>query len=239
MRQGLSAANLDTHFSFFEDWRVLVSVCFHILATYAERLQNLYSACLMLWMHTHTGPRFMWVESPAPSNLGISKILVPDEAQTHNLLHWRQDTLPLRHQLSRMFSRSIKLLEPLRFSVDRIDGCIHKQLAWSTNQDSTTVSASTDSNECCDVLSLILPSCLVYGGKNSLLLYKSDECNRTRVIFVLIAFFKLLSFFFLFGKCNTSWTTCNSFYLVWLWKLKKCLSAINNAHFVLIEFLIC
>jgi hypothetical protein len=27
--------------------------------TYAQRLQDLYSACLMFWMRTHTGPRFI------------------------------------------------------------------------------------------------------------------------------------------------------------------------------------
>jgi hypothetical protein len=38
---------------------MLVSVCFHNLVTYAQRLQDLYSACLMFWMRTHTGPRFI------------------------------------------------------------------------------------------------------------------------------------------------------------------------------------
>jgi hypothetical protein len=38
---------------------MLVSVCFHNLVTYAQRLQDLYSACLMFCMRTHTGPRFI------------------------------------------------------------------------------------------------------------------------------------------------------------------------------------
>jgi hypothetical protein len=29
------------------------------VVTYAQRLQDLYSACLMFWMRTHTGPRFI------------------------------------------------------------------------------------------------------------------------------------------------------------------------------------
>jgi hypothetical protein len=42
------------HFPFWELWCMLVSVCFHNLVTYAQRLQDLYSACLMFWMRTHT-----------------------------------------------------------------------------------------------------------------------------------------------------------------------------------------
>jgi hypothetical protein len=38
---------------------MLDSVCFHNLVTYAQRLQDLYSACLMFSMRTHTGPRFI------------------------------------------------------------------------------------------------------------------------------------------------------------------------------------
>jgi hypothetical protein len=44
---------------FWEIWCTLVSVRFHNLMTYAQRLQDLYSACLMFWMRTHTGPRFI------------------------------------------------------------------------------------------------------------------------------------------------------------------------------------
>jgi hypothetical protein len=47
------------HFPFWELWCILVSVCFHNLVTYAHRLQDLCSACLMFWMRTHTEPRFI------------------------------------------------------------------------------------------------------------------------------------------------------------------------------------
>jgi hypothetical protein len=49
-----------THFPFWELWCTLVSVCFHNLVTYAQRLQDLYSACLMFWMRArHTWLRFI------------------------------------------------------------------------------------------------------------------------------------------------------------------------------------
>ena len=75
---------------------MLVSVCFHNLVTYAQRLQDLYSACLMFWMRTHTGPRFIVSsegrESHQPQVFRAShtnsKILVPDGARTPNLSHW-------------------------------------------------------------------------------------------------------------------------------------------------------
>jgi hypothetical protein len=38
------------HFPFWELWCMLVFVCFHNLVTYAQRLQDLYSACLMFWI---------------------------------------------------------------------------------------------------------------------------------------------------------------------------------------------
>jgi hypothetical protein len=47
------------HFPFWELWCMLVSVCFHNLVTYAQWLRDLYSACLMFRMRTHTGPRFI------------------------------------------------------------------------------------------------------------------------------------------------------------------------------------
>jgi hypothetical protein len=49
---------------------MLVTVCFHNLVTYAQRLQDLYSACLMFWMRTHTGPRFIVSSEgrPTPNN---------------------------------------------------------------------------------------------------------------------------------------------------------------------------
>jgi hypothetical protein len=69
---------------------MLVSVCFHNLVTYAQRLQDLYSACLTFWMRTHTGPRFIVLsegrESHQPQGIWAShtnsKILVPDGART-------------------------------------------------------------------------------------------------------------------------------------------------------------
>jgi hypothetical protein len=75
---------------------MLVSVCFHNLVTYAQRLQDLYSACLMFWMRTHTGPWFIVSserrESHQPQVIWTShtnsKILVPDGARTPNLSHW-------------------------------------------------------------------------------------------------------------------------------------------------------
>jgi hypothetical protein len=62
-----------SHFPFWELWCMLVSVCFHSLVTYPQRLQDLYSAFLMFWMHTNTGPWFIVSsegreESPALSN---------------------------------------------------------------------------------------------------------------------------------------------------------------------------
>jgi hypothetical protein len=53
------------HFPFWELRCMLVSVCFHNLVTFSQRLQDLYSACLMFWMRTHTGPQYI------PSNLSI------------------------------------------------------------------------------------------------------------------------------------------------------------------------
>jgi hypothetical protein len=75
---------------------MLVSVCFHDLVTYAQRLQDLYSACSMFWMRTHTGPWFIVSsegrESHQPQVFRAShtnsKILVPDRARTPNLSHW-------------------------------------------------------------------------------------------------------------------------------------------------------
>jgi hypothetical protein len=75
----------------------------------AQRLQDLYSACLMFWMRTHTGPRFIVSsegrESHQPqviwASLTNSKILVPDGARTPNLSHW-SDALLLRHSGSLM-----------------------------------------------------------------------------------------------------------------------------------------
>jgi hypothetical protein len=80
---------------------MLVSVCFHNLVTYAQSLQDLYSACLMLGMRTHTGPRFIVSsegrESYQPQVIRAShtnsKILVPDGPRTPN-------ALPLRHWIS-------------------------------------------------------------------------------------------------------------------------------------------
>jgi hypothetical protein len=46
-----------SHFPFWVLWCMLVSVCFHNLVTHAQRLQDLYSVCLMFWMHTPTRPR--------------------------------------------------------------------------------------------------------------------------------------------------------------------------------------
>jgi hypothetical protein len=44
-----------------------ISVCFHYLVTYTRESHEtagcFYSACLMFWVHTHTGPSFiMWPE---------------------------------------------------------------------------------------------------------------------------------------------------------------------------------
>jgi hypothetical protein len=60
--------------------------------TYAQRLQDLYSACLMLWMRTHTGPRFIVSSEGRQSHQpqvirathANSKILVPDGARSPN-----------------------------------------------------------------------------------------------------------------------------------------------------------
>jgi hypothetical protein len=68
--------------------------------TYAQRLQDLYSACLMFWMRTHTGPRFIISSEGYESHQRKvikashtnSKILVPDGARTLNLSHWRRTT---------------------------------------------------------------------------------------------------------------------------------------------------
>jgi hypothetical protein len=93
----VSAANgTSFHFPFWELWYMLVSVCFHNLVTYAQKLQDLYSACLMFWMRTHTGPQFIVSsegrESHQPQVIWAShtnsKILVPDGARTPNLSHW-------------------------------------------------------------------------------------------------------------------------------------------------------
>jgi hypothetical protein len=85
----------------------LVTVCFHNLVTYAQRLQDLYSMLDVLNAYTHWTSvyrliRRMW-ESPAPSNLGVSYEL-------EHSCHWRaanlepfaleSDALPLRHWLS-------------------------------------------------------------------------------------------------------------------------------------------
>jgi hypothetical protein len=75
---------------------MLVSVCFHNLVTFAQRLQDLYSACLMFWMRTHTGPRFIISsegrESHQPQVIWAShtnsKILVPDGPWNPNFSHW-------------------------------------------------------------------------------------------------------------------------------------------------------
>jgi hypothetical protein len=75
---------------------MLVSVCCHNLVTYAQRLQDLNSACLMFWMRTHTGPRFIVSskgrESHQPQVFRAShtnsKILVPDGSRTPYLSHW-------------------------------------------------------------------------------------------------------------------------------------------------------
>jgi hypothetical protein len=77
---------------------MLISVCFHNLVTYAQRLHDFYSACLMFWMRTHTGPPFIISsegrESHQPQVIRAShtnsKILVPDGARTPNLWHWRR-----------------------------------------------------------------------------------------------------------------------------------------------------
>jgi hypothetical protein len=72
-----------------------------------ETVQGLYSACLMFWMRTHTGPRFIVSsegrESHQPQVVWAShtnsKILVPDGARTPNLA-LESDALPLRNWLS-------------------------------------------------------------------------------------------------------------------------------------------
>jgi hypothetical protein len=64
MRLGSAAIGASFHFPFWELWCMLVSVCFHNLVTYAQRLQDLYSACLMFWMRTYTGPRLIVFLSP-------------------------------------------------------------------------------------------------------------------------------------------------------------------------------
>jgi hypothetical protein len=87
---------------------MLVSVCFHNLVTYAQRLQDLYSACLMFWMRTHTGPRFIVSsegrESHQPQvNLGVSYELqnsCPWRAANPEPFALESDALPLRHWLS-------------------------------------------------------------------------------------------------------------------------------------------
>jgi hypothetical protein len=75
---------------------MLVSVCFHNLVTYAQRLQDLYSECLMFWMRTHTGPRFIVSsegrESHQPQVIWASytnsKIFVPDGPRTPSRMRY-------------------------------------------------------------------------------------------------------------------------------------------------------
>jgi hypothetical protein len=85
-----------------------VSVCFHNLVTYAQRLQDLYSASVDIpnaythWTSVYRLIRRTW-ESPAPSDSGVSYEL-------ENPCTWRgsnpeplaleTDALPLRHWLS-------------------------------------------------------------------------------------------------------------------------------------------
>jgi hypothetical protein len=85
---------------------MLVTVCFHNLVTYAQRLQDLYSACLMFWMRTHTGPRFIVSsegrESHQPQVSGVSYELensCPWRAANPEPFALESDALPLRHWL--------------------------------------------------------------------------------------------------------------------------------------------
>jgi hypothetical protein len=78
----------------------LVSVCFHNLVNYAQRLQDLFSASLMFWIRTHTGPRFIVSSEGRKSHQNWaphtnSKILVPDGAQTSRIGDRRVTTAPL------------------------------------------------------------------------------------------------------------------------------------------------
>jgi hypothetical protein len=60
LRCDWSVLPLAYHFHFpFCELRCML-VCFHNLVTCAQRLQDLYTACLMFWMCTHTEPQESW-----------------------------------------------------------------------------------------------------------------------------------------------------------------------------------
>jgi hypothetical protein len=85
-------------FPFWEHWCILLSVRFRNLVTHAQRLQGLYSAYLMFWMRTHTGPRFIVSsegrESHQSKVIGAShmnsKILVLNVVRTPNFTHLKR-----------------------------------------------------------------------------------------------------------------------------------------------------